>query len=67
LGDPEGGEVCGVASPLGEVGSCDEGAVEASCMSVVVLMSECEASLLLQPICHRAQSRVPVVFKSPDS
>jgi hypothetical protein len=71
LGDPEGGEVCGVAGPLGEIGSCDESAVEASCMSVVVLKSECEAyimlaSLLFQPVYHRAQSRVPVVFKSPD-
>ncbi len=71
MGGPEGGEVCSVAGPLGEVNTCGKGAVEASCMSIVISIYGCEAcimlaSLLFQPVCHCAQSRVPVVFKMPD-
>jgi hypothetical protein len=38
LGRPEGGEVRGVASLIGEGGACDEGAVEAGFMLIVFLM-----------------------------
>ena len=37
MGRPEGGEVRGVAGPMGEIDACGEGAVVAGYMSMVVL------------------------------